>query len=1534
MAKEITSDFLERLLVEYDPDIDLSEGGPAYNSIIQPILDRLDPDPLEVPFDTFAMALLADRYPSLSFREGNALAEAVPKPMQALMRPLLDQLTIFFRQQSLENWAQMSEEELDARLSNFLLSRVEGGYASGIARLYYENPVSESVGSGNVFRSKSGLGYFPNFPQNIDSDTMLTNKEGNLYYFDVVITAEAQGEDYNIGVGELTAVTGLSQVVSVTNLRRFRGGLPRETNEEAVIAAQQGVTNRSLATAPGIFTRLRNDISGIRHIRVVGYGDDEMTRDIIKGGSAGEIVAFGQDASTVNDGDGDDSTQLLQMPLANFTELIGPIGEITETWLVTFLGVDHVIEEVVSATSIKIETELSLLTNGPNLASGSDLITAAGSAIVESLAVDFTNTSIVEGSALTITGGADAGTYKIIELNYLGDPKKLRLATVMTATAGSLGFVVPFGRAWYLRQKLLTLSEIPGGFISEESVTIPDDTVHVGGMVDVYVSGDPDEGNISIEALADQDPVVEGNDLQWASSNTAESVGTSFEDAGVLPGYSLVIEEGAEAGVYSIIQVSGYQVVIDGTFSGSFTATRYHITDVVDVELTDPQEPRISGSDMKVTLGASTALTDPLVNFTDYGVIAGDYLRIEAGPDAGDYVIQEITGTGDTTLVLAHNWTTTQVNLVYRVYRKGEAVDPPIVSVDSVELQDSNQEPTGIYVPYAKPLRLEVLSGLENVGEGTLASYTNVQLGIIGSIDITTVSGLNGLVLKLLVDGTTHTITFTAAAVTAELVVDEIDDVIPDVAYIYAYEGEKRLTLQSVDRLIKIVLPDSTAVTILGFSDTREEYSDQILIDGGYVNLRDINATIRSVINVTSDPVGYYRISEINVSYGSGRYYSRAYSVFGTKKFWLATLDATVTVGNPSNGLIRAYFKDPTFFQVQGPRYFTEDVLDFPWKDYRIQGEPIATKLTATVDGAPYNFYPDSAKTATIIPADDGTQPNNGSVGTDSSTFVSKTTGLIDDRTDRIDFLEWGAAIADTIEITTYPLIGDLDLSAGSLSIDGKYLKVRVAGYLFTVTFDANDTTIDEVVGALNQQVGEAIANTDEDGANEYLVLESDKTLILESDGGANDATDVLLRAEWVGVNTTNIPSVAGEYLIDTVAVGGDHYTLTLATGASLGIDLDTYTLVDALNEAVANYKAHRSDSENDYHAVDDATNAVTASYPLVSYANDSQIITLWNDIVAMYDAHDANTGGVYHTAPGSQHQTGLVAAVSIADVYTQYSTFKSIFRAHLEDISGAGAHTGVDAPDTDDLLAENIDDNNNLHFKLSRRGCQRISPAVMSTQTDDNGFYYMDMEIASEGAGNDWNLQKGAVLEAEDYDSYGWWLTTGNEATSYSIVEELWMHFTPVFLPSDKKWDPIEAYSSSGQNYEVLYLRSDLVDEVHAYMRSEQNRNEVQNALARHLLPAYVYLAVTYTGGSQTSILEGDLELLIKNTRPDDALSVYELARTLSRRSAENMTNPTVLAALVWESDRLLRLERSENELDLGIRYSLYVGGVSLTRE
>src|SRR6185295_17776202 len=121
----------------------------------------------------------------------------------------------------------------------------------------------------NAVFTSSGLRYFPVENQSISADSMLFNTEGSLFYFDIVVRAEAQGRDYNIDRNNLVGIEGFPAVVKVANPSRFEEGDERETTEEYLGRVETSLTEKSFVVSRGI--------------SAVGMGDPEMNRDIITG---------------------------------------------------------------------------------------------------------------------------------------------------------------------------------------------------------------------------------------------------------------------------------------------------------------------------------------------------------------------------------------------------------------------------------------------------------------------------------------------------------------------------------------------------------------------------------------------------------------------------------------------------------------------------------------------------------------------------------------------------------------------------------------------------------------------------------------------------------------------------------------------------------------------------------------------------------------------------------------------------------------------------------------------------------------------------------------------------------------------------------------------------------------------------------------------------------------------------------------------------------------------------------------------------
>ena len=185
---------------------------------------------------------------------------------------------------------------------------------------------------------------------------------------------------------------------------------------------------------------------------------------------------------------------------------------------------------------------------------------------------------------------------------------------------------------------------------------------------------------------------------------------------------------------------------------------------MIDIDLNEPKETRLSGYDMNTLLGSAVVDTSGGISFADYGVAQNDTLRIYDGPDAGDYTIKSVTPFPSyTKLVLDRALTTTLSGLHYLVFHASSSagVQRPLIRVTGIDLLDSSMQPVGTKIPYAKALGA-YSNTFANPAHGIKIDLDDALLGIVG---IPLAGGppganVNGKILQILVGVTTYTVTF------------------------------------------------------------------------------------------------------------------------------------------------------------------------------------------------------------------------------------------------------------------------------------------------------------------------------------------------------------------------------------------------------------------------------------------------------------------------------------------------------------------------------------------------------------------------------------------------------------------------------------------------------------------------------------------------------------------------------------------------------------------------------------------------------
>jgi hypothetical protein len=1085
MALRDTEAFLRQRAVLFDPNLDITPGSSFDVQLIQPMLRRLGSDPFTVDLTTFIHDRLVQAYPDLATKEGDSLTDLLNKPASLLFDVLVRENQRVARNLSFKDPATLTTDEADALGANYFSNRRTGDFSRGATRLFFTQAQDVSVNPVNFVTSKTGLRFYPTTVQSIQAGEMLLNVDATgLYYFDINLIAEAAGTEYNIGPNEMVSIANIPAATRVQNLRRFGFGEDEETAEEFVGRIEQELSERSLVTLRGIAAKILESFPEVNRLNVVGFNDPEMERDVLTGGGLGGIVAAGVAGSSIADTEGAARTRRFYTAEENFLTTV--LGD-ASSWVLT------VFQPLGSSSTV--------------------------------MAQDFQVRGVVNTNEI--------------------DLEEQGLAYGET------------GLRWSLRKSELTLSGIPGGILFPDTpagtVSIPDDEVHVGGLYDVHTRGtDFDEGTLVLNNVTDDEPLFSGLELtvDAGSPNTVtlgdyvldtdydedDSTYSTFADAEVRT-YALQILEGPDAGNYRILSVtqvsgSGVELELDPEpGSPGATTYRWRLFDVINIDLVDPKETRVSGEDLRTLQGSDIVDTVGGINFDTYGVSEGDVLRIIGGADAGDYtlVADPIAPSFDQLqldTVIGH----TASNLDYVIFRlnEGGGVLRPLIRLTAVEILDSSGQPLGTTVPYAKPVDAQSRA-FQNPTRGIKHDLRDAWLGLVsGEGDFTITSGWTVEYTMLNASGvpTVYPVTFTGGPTwTRDQVIAQINT---DLASIHPQAavavGEDRFGIRPRKGGVRVT-GGAARTPLYGSTDEYSTFdlrSQTVADDGGWALLDpeiDFDSGLDVVQVIDGDNIGYYEAE---------------YEIVGTPPDTALRVDhqpvgpdfegsgfspetgRRVQIGARSLGSARVYFLAPTSFEV----------------------DPDSRFLLEQDEGDLY-FLPDPTLTYPVIPAQPtGAQPQDGSIAGGGSQMTSTSQ----------DFIRTNVQVDDQLVVTTHPIEGTQPLGSPVAGIAGTLVKTLVfsldGGPDLTVIFIRDDASLNEdevsrdgVIEQINNAAGEEICELT---SSDTIKFTTTRELIVRSSGTANaillDEVATTAPAEsFVTTDQNNLSPHAGTYTVATV---------------------------------------------------------------------------------------------------------------------------------------------------------------------------------------------------------------------------------------------------------------------------------------------------------------------------------------------------------------------------------------------------------------
>lgn len=1094
MAQSDLETYLQDLLLRFDPSMDLSDGSRAQTEIVEPILGRIGADPFDQDIPTFVLNRIAQARPDLKIAETDALRDTLVNPMMVLLEPIVREIKLINLRRSLSNVERLSDDEVDALAGNFFESRRAGGYARGVVRIYFTAPVTVGFTLIQVASTSSGLRFLPSpTGQSITKDAMLFNRDGQEYYVDISYVAEKRGDEYNVDRNEIRTIANLASATRVRNLNRFDSGLPRENSVEYVARIESKGSDRTLTTSRGILSELTDNFPSVRRMQVIGFKDPEMERDVVQGGGFGPVLAadsFGDafgDAVAVDDGDGNTSTRRISAPTGNFVSRIGSAGTDPSGFYITL--------------------------------------------------VYFNPTAIIKDVAVTrVVSDTDI----LVDYEIPGFPLLVH---------------------WALRRKELTISSIPGGITMpdtpEGDLILRSDEVHLGGKTDVYVAGAVEAETVAIEGISDEEPFARGSNAQTQGStggsealvliNDPPGGGAAFAMALSDGFYSLVLDEGVDAGAYDIRAVTylsptQVELRVSALMTGTAANLLWKVVDEINIELTEPKDIKLLGSDLAVVAGNSVVTTLGSTNFIDANVQTTDILRVDADLVGGEY---SISAVGAVTLVVDPAPPRTMSNLSYTIYRGTGNVRTPVVNLSSIELLDSGGAPNGIKIPYRDPVAI-VTRGFQNEGSGVDFEGYPTSIGLVTSALGPSLAFGAGLDLELMFynpekvyAGTTSKTlspsglivvtlvgTLTPAAVAAFInAVPALNERQLRVTVI-TYNDETFLGFYCPEHLVVGVA--GLANGVLGFSVSgRPSSNADILLPATYKPRR---GDLLEFIGGNNEGSTRVLVEGPRVMVGLG---PTDESIYATPLHEVSVLLPEVGVrmrgGRPSVGSARAYFLAPTSAEF---RYQT-------------------TAFSTLVGTDLLQYRPDPENDRVIQPAPPLVDlPMNGvaSFGSDANVFSDTT----------VDFQALNVRPGDLLDVLYRPVVSTSALATpGTIAtIVGQTLILRLdENPWVTINFPVALTRSD-IADYINEQLGVDVASINGSG---FLVLKHSVSLVsIRGDSsilaGPNplflDAAPRSTKHDYAGtfvvsfVNPTSLALASVTPFIDVIAIPDSAYRI------------------------------------------------------------------------------------------------------------------------------------------------------------------------------------------------------------------------------------------------------------------------------------------------------------------------------------------------------------------------------------------------------
>lgn len=1547
--------FLQEKMQEYDSAVDVSTGSPFYNTVILPLLTRLGPDPYNTPIRDFILGRLATEFPELVLQDGEPIDDLVVKPLQVLLEPYRRQIQQVSNNQSVADPSILNEREADNLGSNYFVRRRLGGSSVGVARLYFSSPQGAIITPNNAVFDGNGQRFFPVENQAISSSNMLFNIEDNLYYFDVIVRAEAEGTSYNVAPNSLVGIEEFPAAVKVSNKSQFEDGADKETTEEYLARVENSLTEKSLVTFRGINARLLDVFESIRLIQVIGFGDPEMNRDILTGESDNPAPY----AFFLGDTAGSPGPQI---------DLTSPTGS------------------VLLATGVVKDTFL-------------EISAVAGDQVVYSNigTSDVSRHTITSVSALSIQvtpniqSGISAGNFYI--------SKAQAAITISDIPGGILQPTTPFG------QIVVNANEVHiGGMVDvfvRAGAPVEKDTV-LEGILD----GSPLHFGVDLESFGDDGdefvhltPLLSNQALRPTTDRFGNAVTNHILirqwDAVTDPPDPFVPWKPTQEDVGRYIQILGggpqgllevLEVMSDEYYSNSGAISPKVRVTRVKVSLTNQEAPLSA-----YVLGANNAAFDTSFRIVEkvgvknrvrdrdgsrvlyatpnllsgkdlraLGAEVGDSMVIETGDDAGIYTVRRVSDwldTGDT-LILDRDLTKT-------ITPTGDGDGSGLRYRIADELNVDLVSPKVTKIPLGSIFSGDDLSTVAGSNQVSVTGTTNFLLAGVEEGDILEILEGDDIGTRNIssVTGTTAVLD-TALNNTASQVEFTVYRGFPGVERpMVRVKDIELLDSNSQPTGVKIPYGDAIDARALGVFSNRAEGTQQESFTGqaqsgtGSLKIRLYDANVDFVaegvvpgyrVNVLNTAnVGKYTIAKVGLGDGlpSDFYIEVEIPANGGTEWTELITGVHYTVGLPSAGVARVYFQEPTSVEIltglSGGRINFEEAGTTP-KEYMFSG----------VDG--FRVLPPEGSEDTLS-RDLRVLRNYETTTPDVFESVLELTDPAGPGALDLEILE-----GDIVEVheqlpfrvtagQTFAERGIFGKPAGLKTIAGSNRVSVPSGSLIDFTAmnsayplvgqmlyidegpDAGSYRIEEVVNNKTLRLNAVMTASTETIVHEELATLRDATLTAGvTTSTMEDLTDSpgTEIGNYITIFESTRDDLFGTFEIKSIPTPGSKVEIAMDPGTYPSVG---YVGGDIIPFATGLFAwINTAGNTNVLHAFR-VYKAVPKQAEVLRVATKREDLNLQGrgnvtssttfvDTLASFIANGVVAGDRFEILTGPSAGVYPIAsrtATQITIVNNSLNLFPTTGTNHAYRIWG-GLQGSVKLITVGKFESDDgqIAVGDMTPFQIIRPAIFRVSSTTMNENVEGS-LYYLDIQVESLGSGDEFNLDRNdrmVVKSGMAVDGYTY--VVGNNNLTFSPYEEVSLTFDRRFLPVGNSDSPENMTEISGRNLKVIYEASTTAKLVHDLMRSDAERPVNANPLGRHFLPSYVYCEFTYRGGVSADEVGKAIENYINSLGAQEELEISDLEAFITKRGATSVDHPITLVVITHDIDRTLVVNRSENRL------------------